>query len=316
MPEISVIFTSFNHKEFLRQALDSLMCQTFTDFELIIIDDCSTDGSQEILKQYAAQDKRIELFLNEKNSGSYVHSTNLGASKAVGEYVLFAQCDDYAEPTQLEKLHKAMKDNPTVGVVYSASTMVDRNGYTMGEDYDVRQPRFKRQCAKDTLLTGEEMGRYFLRSCVIPNLSAALVKRTLFEKQGGLSSNYFVLADWDFWLKTTLETDFYYLREPLNNFRQHDTTIRASIKLKRQVEEVFRMYYDFFRISKIGLCKRLWAEFMVARVWLSYGGGSKKAWLSSFFPLLSRSMRYSLYFPIVMFLESVVFLCVVLFKKI
>ena len=100
-PKISIVFTSFNHREFLKEALDALINQTFKDFELIIIDDNSSDGSQEILKKYT-YDKRVKLHLLEKNTGSYVYSSNIGASKAKSEYIIFAQCDDVAEKTQLE----------------------------------------------------------------------------------------------------------------------------------------------------------------------------------------------------------------------
>jgi glycosyltransferase involved in cell wall biosynthesis len=250
VPKISIIFTSYNHSEYLKKALDSILAQTFTDFELIIVDDCSTDGSQEILHYYES-DTRVKLFLLEKNTGSYVLSSNFGANKAVSDYILFAQCDDFAEPAQLEKLYIAMINNPSVGVVFSSSIMVDKNGIIIGNDFEHREKLFKQKCVSDKLITSKEMKRFLLSSCVIPNLSAALIKRSLFEKQGGLSPDYLVLADWDFWLKTALETNFYYIREPLNNFRQHDTTIRASVKIKRQIEEVFRMYYTFFKLADI-----------------------------------------------------------------
>lgn len=316
MPRISVVFTSYNHKEFLAEAIDSLLGQTFSDFELIIVDDCSTDGSQVMLTDYAKKDSRIRLYLNKKNSGSYVHSTNLGASKATAPYVVFAQCDDYAEPTQFEKLYSAMVENPSVGVVFSASKMVDKFGCNLGQDFDVREKMFKKQCRTNTLLTKRKIERYFLCSCVIPNLSAALVKRDLFEKQGGLSSDYFVLADWDFWLKTSQESDFYYLRESLNNFRQHDTTIRVSIKLQRQVEEVFRMYYDFFRCSNMSFFRSLRWRYHVATVWAHYFWSSKRVWLKSLFPLMGRGMRYDPLLPAIALVSFVGYVFTSTFYKI
>ena len=100
-PLVSIVFTSYNHKEYLRQALDSLLNQTYPNTEIIIIDDCSTDGSQEILKEYK-HFENINLKLQTQNSGSYVKASNYGASFAKGEYLLFAQCDDFAEPNQIE----------------------------------------------------------------------------------------------------------------------------------------------------------------------------------------------------------------------
>ena len=162
-PQISIIFTSYNHKEFLVEAVESLINQTFKNFDLIIIDDCSTDGSQEVLKKYT-NDLRVKLFLLEKNTGSYVHSSNLGASKAIADYIIFAQCDDFADATQLEKLYNAMINNPEVGVVYSSSLLIDRKGKYINCDYNVRERRFKKQCVKNTLITGLQMRKYFLFS--------------------------------------------------------------------------------------------------------------------------------------------------------
>ena len=82
-PLVSIVFTSYNHKEYLRQALDSLLNQTYPNTEIIIIDDCSTDGSQEILREYE-HIENINLHMQSQNSGSYVKASNLGASFAKG----------------------------------------------------------------------------------------------------------------------------------------------------------------------------------------------------------------------------------------
>ena len=126
-PLVSIVFTSYNHQEYLRQALDSLVNQTYLNTEIIIVDDCSTDGSQEILREYEHYEN-INLILQKQNSGSYVKASNFGASFAKGEYILFAQCDDFAKANQLEVLLKAFESNPSVGVVFSKSNLVDENG--------------------------------------------------------------------------------------------------------------------------------------------------------------------------------------------
>lgn len=305
-PKISIIFTSYNHNEFLLEALNGIINQTFTDFELIVIDDCSTDGSQKTLEKYS-HDPRVKLNFLEKNTGSYVFSSNLGASKATAEYIIFAQCDDYAEITQLEKLYISMQNNPSVGVVFSSSTLIDKTGHILGCDFDTREKQFKRQCFQNAIIKGSQIKEYFLHSCVIPNLSAALIKRSLFQKLKGLSSNYQVLADWDFWLRMSLECDFYYIREPLNNFRQHNTTIRNSVKLKHQVKEVFEMYYNFFSYTNISNRIQLKKEFTIATIWLDYFRCGKIAWLASFFPLQIIAAKHNLYFPIIFLFALLVY---------
>lgn len=117
-PEISVVLTSYNHKDYLSQSLEAIINQTFKNYEFIIWDDNSTDGSQSVLSEFKVKHPEIKLFLNDKNSGRYTISTNNGASKAQGDYIIFEQCDDFADPTQLEMLYAQAKNHPEAGLVF------------------------------------------------------------------------------------------------------------------------------------------------------------------------------------------------------
>ena len=288
-PLTSIVFTSYNHKEYLRQALESLLNQTYTNFELIIVDDCSTDGSQSILKEYQ-RDSRVNLILSKANSGSYVNSSNYGASFAKGDYLLFAQCDDFSEPNQLENLVNSAMNNPDCGVVYSMSNMVDENGHRLGDDYSIRESYFKNEVKDSRKIEGKLMRRFLTYSCVIPNLSAALIKRELYLLVNGLSTDFLVAADWDFWLKLSEATDFYYIKRPLNNFRQHGTTIRSSIKMTVQISEIYKMFYT--HIKKYNLEGRQESEFKqgAGAIWFAFAIESKMGWLKSL-PASIRSVR-------------------------
>lgn len=300
-PEVSIVFTSYNHKEYLCQALDSLLAQTFTNFELIIIDDCSTDDSQVVLSEYAQKDSRIRLTLNKKNSGSYVHSTNQGAALCTAPYIIFAQCDDWAESTQLEKLVNAI-EHYDVGVVFSCSNLVDENGQLLGVDYDVRERSFRKVFNKDGVLSREDARHFFFNSCIIPNLSAALFKRSLYTELGGLSKNYKVLADWDFWLRATTICDFFYIREPLNNFRQHRTTIRSSVKMKLQLSELFNMFYSFGLSNSYS---SLYMSRYIVRLWVRWIKNNPKDWLLTFPGFFIKGVNHTWLFPIVFFIEAI-----------
>ena len=280
-PLISIVFTSYNHQRFLTQAIESLLAQTFSDFELIVVDDCSTDGSRDILLKYQTHPK-VRLYLREINSGSYVKSTNYGAQQAKGKYLLFAQCDDFAEPIQLERLHQALLANPSVGVAFCRSRMIDENGQSLGTDFDHRSDEFRHHCAGDTKISRVQMKRFLGESCVIPNLSAALLSRELYIRVGGLSVNYLVLADWAFWLDLAQLTDFYYVAAPLNNFRQHDATIRSKIKLQRQILEIYEMFEDVIRRYPTGLSERFRLKINRARAWMVFYSASPSAWKESF----------------------------------
>lgn len=311
-PKISIVFTSYNHKEYLHQALDSLLAQTFKEFELIIIDDCSTDGSKEILKEYSSKDSRVKLILNEKNSGSYVLSTNQGASYASADLIIFAQCDDWAEKNQLEKLYKAITENKT-DVVFSSSRMVDEKGVVLGSDFEGREKLFQKRHNTDSIITKSEAKDYLLRACIIPNLSAALIRKSLFKEIGGLSSQFVVLADWDFWLKASLKTDIYFIRESLNNFRQHSTTIRSAVRMKKQINEIFIMLRNHQEVtlsSSISTCHR------IVYLWLQWAAIDLRQWMICFPSIFFTGLSYSFYFPIALCLESVKAISRKLVKKI
>jgi glycosyltransferase involved in cell wall biosynthesis len=304
-PLVSIVFTSYNHKEYLRQALDSLVNQTYPNLEVIIIDDCSTDGSQDVLKEYAHH-SNINLKLQTQNSGSYVKASNYGASFAKGEYILFAQCDDFAEPDQITILVNEFKDG--IGVVFSKSRLIDEHGEYITDDFLGRESDFRKKCLNGATLTGAEMRQYLSYSCVIPNLSAAMIKRELYIRSGGLSEKYLVAADWALWLELAELTTFKYLSEPLNNFRQHATTIRSKTKIKIQVDEIYTIFYG--HIQKYGLKgkDRLKMKTGAGAIWFWYFIDSPKQWLLGF-PDMFRSIRkfekWSIWFLFTGFLKQV-----------
>jgi glycosyltransferase involved in cell wall biosynthesis len=113
---LSVVLPVYNAGEFLRPAVQSILDQTYADFEFIIIDNCSTDGSFEILGEYAAQDDRIRLYRNEQNLG-FVYSLNRGNRLATSEYVARMDADDVSMPDRLEKQMCFLIDNPDIDVV-------------------------------------------------------------------------------------------------------------------------------------------------------------------------------------------------------
>jgi glycosyltransferase involved in cell wall biosynthesis len=290
-PLVSIVFTSYNHLQYLSQALVSILNQTYRNFELIIIDDCSTDGSQDFLKNYP-YDSRINLHLLNKNTGSYVKASNYGAKLASGYYLLFAQCDDFSEPHQLETLVSNLNNQENVGVVFSRSNLIDKFGNFISDDYIIREFSFRKLCKKTTIIQADQM-RYFLSfSCVIPNLSAALIKRELYNMSGGLSDKYLIASDWDFWLKLTAETDFLYIAEPLNNFRQHDTTIRSTYKASLQIVEIHNIIYQYIRFNNIKGMDSFKMKIGAGSIWFSYFVSGAKINFEIFYTVFRKTFEY------------------------
>lgn len=290
-PLVSIVFTSYNHQEYLLQAVESILQQSYKDFELIIVDDCSTDNSQDILRRYE-QHPQVQLHLLEKNTGSYVRASNYGARFAKGQYLLFAQCDDYSDPTQVSELVRVLEENPGVGVAFSKSQLVDGEGNILTDDFQGREHAFREKCVTDTLILKKEMRRFLYYACVIPNLSAAMIRRELYTPPCTLSEKYIMAADWAMWLNLSQKTDFYYIAKPLNYFRQHGTTIRSQTKLKVQVEEIFALFYDFAKENNLSFLEKFKLRTFVGSIWFWYYLDSPKAWKESFFPLVKSTFRF------------------------
>lgn len=115
-PRVSVIMPAYNAERFIGEAINSILNQTYRDFELIIISDGSTDLTPDIIRHYAKQDKRIRFFNNRRNRG-LVYVLNMGLRKARGEYIARMDADDISMPTRFEKQVAYLDANPDIGIL-------------------------------------------------------------------------------------------------------------------------------------------------------------------------------------------------------
>lgn len=286
---ISVVVTSYNHAEYLDQRMKSLLNQTYPNLEIIVVDDCSTDGSADVLAQYRGI-PHVSIVLLEKNHG-YANTSNLGVSLSRGEYVVFAECDDFSEPSQMATLYDALSKNRSAVVAFSKSTMVDESGMVTGDDFSFRESNFKRLCSSDTLIGAELMCRFLMFSCVIPNMSAAMFRRRNFDRIGGLSNRFRVCADWDFWVSMASEGDFYYVCQPLNNFRSHSTTVRSTFSICEQIREIYEIVYELRAGRSLSVYDSLRFRLNTGVIWASFLA-SPKNWILSFPRVLKNSLAY------------------------
>lgn len=262
---VSIVVASYNHAEYLVQRMDTLIAQTYPDIEIIVIDDCSTDNSLQVLRPYES-DPRVRLIAREKNGG-WVAVSNQGISLSRGEFIIFANCDDACEPELIGSLVAAMRSGDKVGIAFCRSLLVDGSNNRLGDDLQIQQPSFRARCAGDTLITGLEMGKFLLHSCVIPNLSAALIRRRAFVEVGALSPDYRACSDWDLFFRIAERFDFAYVAQPLNWFRQHATTIRSSMKERATYEEYFRVLLVPVRKLPLTWGERATARLRIMSLW-------------------------------------------------
>ncbi len=272
---VSVVVPSYNYAKFIVKRMDSLINQTYQDIEILVIDDCSRDNSVEVLRIYEPHPK-VRLVVRGQNGG-WVVVNNQGVEMSSGEFIIFAQCDDDCDPRMIERLIDAMKINPTAGIAFCRSLLVDEHDQLLGDDFTGRENSFRARCATDTLVTGYEMSRFLLHSCVIPNLSAALIRRECFSTIGDFTSSYRVSGDWDWFFRVASRYDIAYVAEPLNRFRQHKATIRSSTKGRVVYEEFFRLLLGQIKLLDLTFIERcrfrtrvmyLWGTHLFSRPWV------------------------------------------------
>ena len=244
MPKVSVVIPNYNHARFLRRRIDSVLQQTYQDFELILLDDCSADNSREILSSYAG-DPRVRMEFNAANSGSTFKQWNKGVRLARAEYIWIAESDDYADPQLLDRLRGVLDSEPKASYAYCRSWRVSSEDALdgFGDLYldDLQTSRW----SADYVVDGyEECKKFFLRLNIVPNASAVVFRKAVYEQVGGADETYRLGGDWKLWAAMALAGKVAYLGEPLNYFRFHDQTVRGGDKLRDTgAEEMLRVLH-------------------------------------------------------------------------
>ncbi|MCH8555228.1 MAG: glycosyltransferase [Schleiferiaceae bacterium] len=237
MPKVSVIIPNYNHAAFLPKRIHSVLGQTFTDFEVIILDDCSPDNSREIIDKYAGKSSVIRTHYNTENTGSTFAQWNKGVALAKGEYIWIAESDDFAEITLLETLVPLLDNNPNVGIAYAQSMLVDENDqllHSFNEHYQFvyQSGRWK----SDFIADGrEECANYLMYHNVIPNASGALLRKSVYTAAGGADPTWKLNGDWYFYVKMLLISDVAFCAKHLNYFRMHSQTQRHKANANAKV---------------------------------------------------------------------------------
>jgi hypothetical protein len=246
-PKVSVIVPNYNHARFLRQRIDTILAQTFQDFELIFLDDCSTDDSRSILSSYAS-DPRVRLLFNEHNSGNTFMQWNKGVGLARGEYIWIAESDDYADPNLLERLLPLLEDEKTA-FAYCRSRRVTQDGQLDGFGDDYLLPVSQDRWSTSYRANGpQECRNYFACANIVPNASSVLFRKAFYQHVGGADESFNLCGDWKLWAAMALAGDIAYLAEPLNYFRTHKNTVRSrTLESNGQVAEALRVIGWVFR---------------------------------------------------------------------
>ena len=271
MPRVSIIVPNFNHGRFLKRRLGSIFEQTIQDFELIFLDDASTDNSLEVFKTFA-DDSRVTAHVNKSNSGNPFVQWNKGMGLATGQYIWIAESDDFAEPTFLEMMTASLEQHPSAGLATCRSMITDQHDQDLGI-FDAYHWFGKRQrWHHDYINSGlAEISDFLAFQNTIPNASATLFKRSLFEHGLRGPENMTVAGDWFFWVTLLSNADICHVGQPLNHFRQeHHSSQRArSATDGSEVLEGIDVYELVVQTVKMKDRRKLLAQMGLIRRWFS-----------------------------------------------
>lgn len=252
-PTVSVIIPNYNHVSYLQQRIETVINQTYKDFEVIILDDFSTDDSKSVIESYRFNPNVVHIEYNEVNSGSPFNQWAKGISIARGEYIWIAESDDFCELTFLEKLLECHKKHENIGIAYCKSLPIDINGrvYDRSDGWMRRVDSLKWE--SDYVNSGKnECERYLSVQCTVPNASAVLFKTSVFNNLDVAKIDFKVCGDWQIYVQILKTTNICYCASPLNYHRNHPQNARSkysNITLEEQFK-VLRFIAENYSIKK------------------------------------------------------------------
>jgi len=233
-PKVSILIPTYNYSHHIGEAIESALNQTYTDFEMIIVDDVSTDNTDEVVQKYL-NDKRITYYKNPVNLG-LVENFNQCLTYAKGEYIKFLLADDKFEPTLLEKFVGIMEQYPKVSLVTS-------NREIFGSQTKTRLLPF----------TGLQDGKKVIFESLREGNGNWIGEPTtvMFRKAdlrvGNFNPDYYCLVDWEMWLRLLVVGDCYIIPETLSHFRVHPN--QASQKILKDYKFTFEDYFFYKEIE-------------------------------------------------------------------
>jgi glycosyltransferase involved in cell wall biosynthesis len=259
LPTVSIILPTFNGARYLRQSIDSCLGQfggqnRDRTLELIVVDDCSTDETPQILCEYGKKDARIKILRNESNR-KLPASLNRGFQAARGEFLTWTSDDNRYRPHALEEMLTALSKNSDVDLVYADMTLIDENGLKIGVQ-KVKPP--------ETLVEGCPVGACFL------------YRKKVFQEIGDYSEDLFLAEDYDYWLRVSCRFKLLALSKDLYEYRHHarSLTWTQTLKVTKSADEALRRSLGqmdfltpefkvkgFLRLAKAALLEKNIAEF-------------------------------------------------------
>jgi glycosyltransferase involved in cell wall biosynthesis len=230
IPLVSIVLPTYNGAAYLRETIDSCLAQTYSNWELIVVDDCSSDATPEIIASYTAVDPRIRSIRHERNR-RLPAALNTGHAAARGTYLTWISDDNRYLPPAIEEMAHFLEEHPTVGVVYADCVLIDEAGQYL-QDWPA-QPASRIAYMNS------------LRACF-------LYRKSLYDAVGGYDAEQFLAEDWEFWLRASRQFELVPLHKILYEYRWHDQSLTKAAKrsdVRDSIERALRRHLPHLRHS-------------------------------------------------------------------
>lgn len=236
-PKVSVIIPVYNGAKNLKETIESILNQTFKDFEVIVIDDCSTDNSREIVTKYFGS--KVKLIVHQKNMGGPAPTKNTGINEAKGEYLAFTDHDDIWFPTKLEKQIAVLEEDKEAVANFT-------NGYILNNDTgeNIAQRWGKINEKPERKETLEKL----LNQNFILSTTSALIRKSVIAKIGGFDDKMKLADDYEMWLRLANTGRLTFIFEPLFQWRYHLTSL--SHNEEKHLTDLIYIYEKFRKSVK------------------------------------------------------------------
>lgn len=245
--QVSVIIPTYNRAHLVGRAVQSVLNQTYQNFEVIVVDDGSVDNTEEVVKNF---NNEIIRYIRHKENGGGAAARNTGIREAEGEYIAFLDDDDEWLPEKLKKQISLFDDKSSeLGVVYAGLIRVDETGEYVGKQHicvpDIHVPE-KRGWIYEDLLLKDYVG----------TTSTVLVKKECFEKVGLFDESFSGAEDWDMWIRIAKIYQFDFIESPLIKYHRHAN--RVTTNLEAKIKDRVMVLNKFF--SEIASKRRIYSE--------------------------------------------------------
>lgn len=228
---VSVIIPNYNHAPFLSERIESVLAQTYPHFEVILLDDCSTDDSRAVLERYRHHPRVSQVVFNTENSGTTFKQWIKGIALAQHEWIWLAESDDWCEPTLLETLVAGI--TPATCIAFCMSVAIKGNDILY-----VNENKFLHQTLKGFDFVREKM----LRITAISNASQAIFRKEAYIQIDKSFATYKFSGDYLFWMLVAQHGEVYIVGKYLNYFRKHDKDVTSpSLKNGQAYREYLRI---------------------------------------------------------------------------